>query len=85
MLAQGEGTMIAEADAASQAERVTSIVHRAAFLRELLAGIPERRMHVSRKLEKVDGQGGSVGPLTLRFNDGTTHECDILIGADGSE
>lgn len=52
---------------------------------ELLTGIPEERMHVSKKLEKVDGQGASDGPLTLHFSDRTTHECNILIGADASE
>lgn len=85
MLAQGDGAMIAEADAESQAKRVTSIVHRAAFLWELLAGVPEERMHVPKKLESVSGQAANDGPLILHFTDGSTHECDILIGADGSE
>ncbi|KAI1656175.1 hypothetical protein F4813DRAFT_397624 [Daldinia decipiens] len=36
-------------------------------------------MHASKKLDKVDRNGS----ITLRFTDGTTHECDILVGADG--
>lgn len=83
MLAQGEGKgeLIAEEDAATHGQRVVSIVHRAAFLRELLADVPQDRLHSSKKLEKVDQ--GDDGPITLRFVDGTTHECDVLVGADG--
>lgn len=85
MLAQGvhKGEMIDEADAATQKKRLTSIVHRAAFLRELLAGVPQERLHAGKKLEKVLQEGGDDGPITLFFTDGTTHECDILLGADG--
>lgn len=81
IMAQGEGagTVVDEVDEAVQGKRLTSIVHRAAFLQELLAGIPLGRMHASKKLEKVDRNG----PVTLHFTDGTTYECDILVGADG--
>lgn len=81
MLAQGEGagSMIDETD--NDGQRVTSIVHRAAFLKELLANVPQERMHASKKLDKFGHN--SDGSLTLHFTDGTTHECDILIGADG--
>ncbi|ROW14592.1 hypothetical protein VPNG_03165 [Cytospora leucostoma] len=83
MLAQGEdaGSLIDEADDVAQGKRITSIVHRAAFLRELLADVPQERMHASKKLDQI-GRNGD-GSITLRFTDGTTHECDILVGADG--
>ncbi|TVY14007.1 6-methylsalicylic acid decarboxylase atA [Lachnellula arida] len=83
MLAQGEGAgnMIDETNDEALGERVTSIVHRAAFLRELLAGVPQERMHAGKKLDKIDRN--SDESITLHFTDGTTHECDILIGADG--
>ncbi|KAF2229933.1 salicylate hydroxylase [Viridothelium virens] len=51
------------------------------FLRELLADVPQERMHAGKKLDKIDYN--SDGSMKLRFTDGTTHECDILIGADG--
>ncbi|OJJ99878.1 hypothetical protein ASPACDRAFT_1856455 [Aspergillus aculeatus ATCC 16872] len=43
--------------------------------------LPPERMHASKKLERFDLNGD--GSLTLHFADGTSHECDILIGADG--
>lgn len=84
MLAQGEGqgSLIDEEDRATHGKRVVSIVHRAAFLKELLAGIPPERLHSSKKLKNIE-QKGSDGPILLHFTDGTTHECDILVGADG--
>ena len=61
---------------------VVGIVHRAAFLRELLADAPNDRLHASKKVQEI-GQTGDDGPVSLHFTDGTKHECDILIGADG--
>lgn len=78
-----QGSLIAEADAEAEDRRLTSIVQRAAFLRELLANIPPDRMHASKKLASVDGCDDKNGPITLHFTDGSTHECDILVGADG--
>ena len=86
MLAHGEdrGAMIAEAsDADPERNRVTSIVHRAAFLRELLASVPPERMHASKKLDRVEYCSSDGSPITLYFTDGSTHECDILVGSDG--
>lgn len=83
VLAQGEGEnkVIGEVDEKTAGKRLTSIVHRAAFLQELLADAPQERLHASKRLEEVDRRTDSS--LTLRFTDGTTHDCDILIGADG--
>jgi salicylate hydroxylase len=61
---------------------ITNIVHRADFLRELLKIVPSNRMHTSKQLVDID-EAGEDGPVTLSFSDGTTHECDVLIGADG--
>lgn len=83
MLAQGEcaGSMIDKTKEKALGGRVTSIVHRAAFLHELLADVPKERVHASKKLDKI--HRNSDGSITLYFSDGTTHECDVLIGADG--
>ncbi|KAI0135360.1 FAD/NAD(P)-binding domain-containing protein [Daldinia grandis] len=41
----------------------------------------EERMHASKKLGSTNR--ADDGSLILHFTDGTTHECDILIGAGG--
>jgi salicylate hydroxylase len=38
-------------------------------------------MHALKKLDHFDQNHD--GSLTLQFTDGTTHDCDILIGANG--
>lgn len=45
--------------------KLTTIVHRAAFLRELLADVPQDRMHASKKLESVDRNDN--GSLTIQL------------------
>lgn len=57
-------------------EPITNIVHRADFLRELLADVPTDRIHASKKLVKVGEQ--SQGPVTLTFEDGTTTSVTYL-------
>ena len=59
MLAQGDdaGSTI---DETKDGQRVTSIVHRAALLREFLANVPPERMYASRNLSHVD-QNSSDG------------------------
>lgn len=87
---EGQGDVIDQVGTDNE-ERLTSIVHRAAYLKELLAEVPEERLHASKKLTSVDqgvdrdgaSGGEDEGPITLHFTDGTTHECDILVGADG--
>ncbi|KAF2658315.1 salicylate hydroxylase [Lophiostoma macrostomum CBS 122681] len=83
VLAQGEeqSKAIGEVDEKTAGKRLTSIVHRAAFLQELLADAPQERLHASKKLDRVERRADDS--LSLHFTDGTAHDCDILIGADG--
>lgn len=56
--------------------------HRAEFLRILERHIPSTyRTHFSKRLTSYDEH--AQGPVVLRFRDGTTAKCDILVGADG--
>ncbi|KAK4201223.1 putative salicylate hydroxylase [Triangularia verruculosa] len=85
LLARGEnsGTVLGEVDYTTSGEkRLTSIVHRADFLRELLSTVPREKMHTSKKVNEIVTAGDS-GEITLHFTDDTTHKTDILIGADG--
>lgn len=62
----GQGSMVCLLDADNDGgSRVTSIVHRAALLRELLASVPADHMHVSKKLESVDRNND--GSLTIHL------------------
>jgi salicylate hydroxylase len=84
LLAEGDrqGSVVDEVDyMTSGNRRLTSIVHRADFLRELLANVPRERMHASKKLDRVEEANDQS--ITLYFTDGTSHDCDILVGADG--
>ncbi|KAI1828056.1 hypothetical protein F4861DRAFT_535485 [Xylaria intraflava] len=80
---EGEGQVIDEVDDITAGKRLSSIVHRAAYLQELLANVPKERLHASKKLTSVSRPLGDDGPISLQFKDGTTHECDVLVGADG--
>ncbi|KAI1096667.1 FAD/NAD(P)-binding domain-containing protein [Rostrohypoxylon terebratum] len=81
MFAQGEAArkVADEINEEDQWKHLMGVVHRAAFFQELLSHIPRCRMHASKKLQKIDRSDS----ITLYFADGTTHECDILVGADG--
>lgn len=63
--------------------RVESITQRADFLKALLDSVPAERMHANRQLVEIEQPDGDDGEMTLKFSDGTTHVCDVLIGADG--
>jgi len=57
-------------------------VHRAEFHKVLLNRLSSRcRTLPSKRLESYVQQAGA--PITLRFQDGSTSTCDVLIGADG--
>lgn len=55
-------------------------VHRARFLDELVALVPEEVSHFGKKLENIeDGEDHVI----LRFEDGTTAKHSAVIGCDG--
>ncbi|KAI0689374.1 hypothetical protein BC835DRAFT_255975 [Cytidiella melzeri] len=56
--------------------------HRAEFLKILENRIPSNyRKNFSKRL--VSYEDIAPNPIVLRFKDGTTAECDVLVGADG--
>ncbi len=65
-------------------------VHRAELLDVLVQYVPASRAHFGKRLASVaqradqDGEGDGEGaPVQLTFEDGSTFECDVLIGYDG--
>lgn len=59
----------------------TARYHRAHLHQALLENVPSSIVHLDKKLRstKIDVHDG----VTLTFEDGTSTEADILIGADG--
>ncbi|CZR65806.1 related to salicylate 1-monooxygenase [Phialocephala subalpina] len=58
----------------------TARYHRGHLHGALLDNVPKEMIHLGKKAVGVDVFGDGV---TLRFEDGTTAQADILIGADG--
>jgi salicylate hydroxylase len=57
-------------------------LHRADFHDVLLSRLPSRcRTFPSKRLESYTQRPGA--PIQLRFHDGSTATCDVLVGADG--
>ncbi|KAI8954474.1 salicylate hydroxylase [Xylaria longipes] len=55
-------------------------VHRASFLRELLAPLPKEALHPNKKLVTIKAHDGGV---ELSFQDETVFQFEAVIGADG--
>lgn len=56
--------------------------HRADFQKVLLRRLPPSyRVHCSKRLQSYTQP--LQGPITLLFEDGMKHTCDVLVGADG--
>ncbi|KZP27530.1 FAD/NAD(P)-binding domain-containing protein [Athelia psychrophila] len=56
--------------------------HRASFQKTIINHLPPScTSHLSKRLVSYDDSAS--GPIKLHFTDGTTAECDVLIGADG--
>ena len=57
--------------------------HRAHFVNDLIAAVPKDRVHMSKRLIKIEDNFRSDEPVALSFADGTTATADAVIGADG--
>src|SRR3954465_4459069 len=58
----------------------THLVHRNDFIQALAGSLPEGMVHLGHKLESVTDDGDRA---TLTFENGTTVEADLVVGADG--
>jgi salicylate hydroxylase len=61
----------------------TLVVHRAAFLQELLKPIPGGSLHANKKLVNIQDAPDEEQGILLTFADGSVEHTDMLIGADG--
>ena len=61
-----------------------SSVHRAKFLDAMVKHVPKRISHFGKRLAKIENLGpDSTRTLRLEFEDGSSHETDVVIGCDG--
>ena len=58
-----------------------STVHRARFLEEMVTLLPAGIAEFGKCLKHIENRG--VDGVTLKFEDGTTADHDVLLGADG--
>ncbi|KAI0749249.1 FAD/NAD(P)-binding domain-containing protein [Daedaleopsis nitida] len=60
-------------------------IHRAVFLDALVSVLDPSIAHFNKRCISVaESSAGSNGkPLTIRFQDGTSYEADVVLGADG--
>lgn len=63
-------------------EALTPEIDRGQLCDLLLNSVQEGTVHWGRKLTSVSG--GATGPRILNFDDGTTVETELVIGADGA-
>ncbi|KAI1211102.1 salicylate hydroxylase [Annulohypoxylon truncatum] len=68
-------------DLIADPKRLGLTVHRASLLRELLAPIPQERLHTNKKLDRITPK--SSGCVEVVFQDGESALFDAVIGADG--
>lgn len=62
-------------------DKITAF-HRADFLKVLEDHIPKHyKTHFNKRV--ITYEDDPAGPVTIRFSDGTTTTCDVLVGADG--
>lgn len=57
------------------------LLHRAHLLDSLKERVPESSLNLGKRLASIDRNGAA--PYTLRFEDGSTAEADLVIGCDG--
>lgn len=51
--------------------------------RALLEELPDERYHLAHQVSGVDERTGAEVSASVSFSDGSAHECDLVIGADG--
>lgn len=56
------------------------VVHRSDLHRLLSEAVPASSIHLRKRVRSVDSRGGTVG---LSFEDGSSAEADVVVGADG--
>lgn len=62
------------------AQEQSLVVHRASLLRELIAPLPDNRLHSNKELLKIEPSSGGI---EITFQDGSVGAFDAVIGADG--
>ncbi|TFK80493.1 salicylate hydroxylase [Polyporus arcularius HHB13444] len=65
------------------AEDASISMHRAVFLDALVGLVDPRHTHFNKRCTSISEHPTSLGKLVVHFQDGTSHEADVVLGADG--
>ncbi|KAI1793193.1 FAD/NAD(P)-binding domain-containing protein [Ganoderma leucocontextum] len=58
-------------------------IHRAAYLDALMAVVDSQSAHFNKRCISIVPSPTSPNRLLINFSDGTSHETDVVVGADG--
>ncbi|KAH9858349.1 FAD/NAD-P-binding domain-containing protein [Lenzites betulinus] len=58
-------------------------MHRAAFLAALVRVVDPRTTHFNKRCTSISAAHNNPERVVVHFADGTTHEADVVLGADG--
>ncbi|EIW63965.1 FAD/NAD-P-binding domain-containing protein [Trametes versicolor FP-101664 SS1] len=58
-------------------------MHRAAFLDALVSAVDPRAAHFNKRCTSLSVSPANPARVVVHFADGTTHEADVVLGADG--
>lgn len=74
-------TIFSSPTASPQNNLQSFAIHRAKLQQILLQQIPTKKIHLGKKLSHI--QQETPNNYSLQFNDNTTHQTNIILGADG--
>lgn len=61
----------------------SAYIHRAELLDTFIRKVPKQICSFGKRLKTLEQPSGAQGKVTMTFEDGSTHQADLVIGCDG--